>query len=67
MSSKTRLRGELPRKPKPLSQRSQLDVGDHEEVVYHSFPSPKTRKKRKIHNLNEAVESTTQNEKRHKN
>ena len=54
------------RKPKALSQRTQLDVRDEEEVVFHTLPSPKTRKKRKIHSLSDAVESTSQNEKRHK-
>ena len=46
--------------------KTQLDVRDEEEVVFHTLPSPKTRKKRKIHSLSDAVESTSQNEKRHK-
>ena len=36
------------RKPKALSQRTQLDVRDEEEVVFHTLPIPKTKRSGKF-------------------
>ena len=54
------------RKSKTSSLEKQLNVEDEEENVYYKLPGVKSRKKRMVHSLTEAVENNTQNEKRHK-
>ena len=55
------------RKHKQHTQQTQLQVYSDDEIVYHSFPSQNTRKRRRHHSLSSAVEENRQNPKKHIN